>query len=101
MEYEVLVSYNGKSFDVPVIERFFNITLDKAHIDLRYVLNFLGFKGGLKGCESQLGLSRSKLDGVNGYMAVLLWNLYQQTGERRALETLLAYNIMDTSTWSY
>lgn len=96
LNYEVLVSYNGKSFDIPVIERFFNITLDMAHIDLRYVLNSLGFKGGLKGCEKQLGLSRGNLDGVDGYMAVLLWQFYQQSGERRALDTLLAYNIMDT-----
>ncbi|MEN8135385.1 MAG: ribonuclease H-like domain-containing protein [Thermodesulfobacteriota bacterium] len=96
LEYDVLVTYNGKSFDVPVIERFFNITLNLAHIDLRYILNSLGLKGGLKGCEKQLGLTRGELDGVNGYMAVLLWNLYQQSGERRALETLLAYNIMDT-----
>jgi hypothetical protein len=29
-------------------------------------------------------------------MAVLLWNFYRQTGEQRALDTLLAYNIMDT-----
>jgi hypothetical protein len=96
MAYDVLVSYNGKSFDIPVIERFFNITLDKAHIDLRYVLNGLGIKGGLKGCEEQLGLNRGELAGVNGYTAVLLWDLYRRTGERRALETLLAYNIMDT-----
>lgn len=96
MKYDVLVSYNGKSFDVPVIERFFDITLDRAHIDLRYVLNSLGFKGGLKGCERQLGLDRGELDGVDGYMAVLLWNSYRQTGNRRTLETLLAYNIMDT-----
>jgi hypothetical protein len=94
--YDVLVSYNGKSFDIPVIERFFHIKLNQAHIDLRYVLNGLGIKGGLKGCEQQLGLNRGELAGVNGYTAVLLWNLYRETGERRALETLLAYNIMDT-----
>lgn len=95
-EYEVLVSYNGKSFDVPIIERYFGLTIDQAHLDLRYILYNLGFKGGLKGCEKQLGLNREGLDGVNGYMAVLLWDLYRRTGERRALETLLAYNIMDT-----
>jgi hypothetical protein len=95
-EYEVLVSYNGKSFDVPVIERYFGLTINQAHLDLRYILYNLGFKGGLKGCERKLGLSRDSLEGVDGYMAVLLWNLYQRTGERRALETLLAYNIMDT-----
>lgn len=97
MAYDVLVSYNGKSFDIPVIERFFQISLQQAHIDLRYILNNLGFKGGLKGCEKQLGINRGQeLAGVNGYMAVLLWNSFRQTGEQRALETLLAYNIMDT-----
>ncbi|MEN8142809.1 MAG: ribonuclease H-like domain-containing protein [Thermodesulfobacteriota bacterium] len=96
MNYDVLVSYNGKTFDVPVINRYFNIQLSQAHIDLRYVLNNLGIKGGLKGCERQLGLDRGDLDGVDGYMAVILWNHYRQTGDRNALETLLAYNIMDT-----
>jgi len=95
-EYDVIVTYNGKSFDIPVIERYFGLTVTKAHIDLRYVLNNLGIKGGLKGCEKQLGLDRESLDGVDGYMAVLLWDFYCRTGERCALETLLAYNIMDT-----
>jgi uncharacterized protein YprB with RNaseH-like and TPR domain len=94
--YKVIVSYNGKSFDVPFIERYFKIKLSHAHIDLRYILARLGFKGGLKGCEKQLGLSRGDLDGVDGYFAVLLWQQYQQTGNERALETLLAYNIEDT-----
>jgi uncharacterized protein YprB with RNaseH-like and TPR domain len=95
-KYQVIVSYNGKSFDVPFIERYFRIKLHHAQIDLRYILAKLGFKGGLKGCEKQLGLSRGDLDGVDGYFAVLLWQMYQQTGEERALETLLAYNIEDT-----
>jgi uncharacterized protein YprB with RNaseH-like and TPR domain len=95
-DYDVLVSYNGKSFDVPVINRYFDIKLRQAHIDLRYILHSLGIKGGLKGCEKQLGLDRGDLDGVDGYMAVLLWEHYQRTGEQQALETLLAYNIMDT-----
>lgn len=94
--YQVLVSYNGKSFDIPFLERFFKIKLDHAHIDLRYVLARLGFKGGLKGCEKQLGMSRGLLDGVDGFFAVLLWQQYQQYGDEKALETLLAYNIEDT-----
>src|SRR6185503_9998921 len=53
--YNLLVTYNGKCFDVPFIERFFNIRLDHAHIDLRYVLKSLGYTGGLKACERQLG----------------------------------------------
>jgi len=94
--YKVIVSYNGKSFDVPFIERYFKIRLNHAQIDLRYILAKLGFKGGLKGCEKQLGLDRGDLDGVDGYFAVLLWQMYKRTGDEGALETLLAYNVEDT-----
>lgn len=95
-KYAVIVSYNGKSFDIPFIERYFKISLDHAQIDLRYILAKLGFKGGLKGCEKQLGLHRGNLDGVDGYFAVLLWHEYKKTRNERVLETLLAYNIEDT-----
>lgn len=95
-EYDVLITYSGKSFDVPVIEKQFNTTLKIAHLDLRYLLAGLGFKGGLKKCEIRLGLDRGELTGVDGYAAVLLWQMYRRTGQRRALETLLSYNIMDT-----
>jgi len=95
-QYQVIVSYNGKSFDVPFIERYFRIRLEQAQIDLRYVLARLGLKGGLKGCEKQLGLHRGNLDGVDGYFAVLLWHQYIHNNDERALDTLLAYNIEDT-----
>jgi len=95
-KYQVIVSYNGKSFDIPFLENFFKIKLKHAQIDLRYILAKLGFKGGLKGCEKQLGMSRGNLDGVDGFFAVLLWHKYQNTNDQRALETLLAYNIEDT-----
>ena len=95
-DYRLLVTYNGKTFDVPFIERFFGLRLGQAHIDLRYVLASLGYKGGLKGCERQLGLDRGELDGVDGFFAVLLWQDYRRSGNRRALETLLAYNVRDT-----
>jgi uncharacterized protein YprB with RNaseH-like and TPR domain len=94
--YEVLVTYNGKCFDLPVIERQFGIRLNQVHLDLRFVLARLGYKGGLKGCEKRFGLDRGELDGVDGYFAVLLWEEYQRWGDPRALETLLAYNVEDT-----
>lgn len=94
--FQVLVTYNGKGFDIPFIERFFRIALPQAQIDLRFVLAKLGFKGGLKGCERMLGLSRGLLDGVDGLFAVRLWHLYQHSGDERYLHTLLAYNIEDT-----
>ncbi len=94
--YKVLVTYSGLAFDIPMIERFFRIKLTQAQIDLRYVLARLGCRGGLKGCERQLGISRGLLDGVDGACAVALWREYEWSGNESALETLLAYNIEDT-----
>lgn len=93
--YRLLVTYNGKCFDGPLIEAHFGIRLPAAHVDLRYVLGGLGVKGGLKGCEKHLGIGRGELDGVDGFAAVLLWQEYRRRGDGRALETLLAYNARD------
>ena len=93
--YNLLVTYNGKAFDVPMLERHFGCKLTQAHIDLRPLLQGLGFVGGLKGCERQMGLDRGNLTGVDGYFAVLLWREYCRTKEHRVLETLLAYNVED------
>jgi uncharacterized protein YprB with RNaseH-like and TPR domain len=94
--YRVLVTYNGKCFDVPFLERCFGLRLRQAHIDLRYVLKGIGVSGGLKRCERQLGLERPGMEEVDGFMAVLLWQEYRRGGNERALETLLAYNVHDT-----
>ncbi|WP_319407055.1 ribonuclease H-like domain-containing protein [uncultured Desulfosarcina sp.] len=93
--YKLLVTYNGKCFDVPVIERFFGQPLDHAHIDLRYVLASLGLKGGLKRCEAQLDMHRGDLEDIDGLFAVVLWKAYLRNRDEQALETLLAYNLQD------
>ncbi len=94
-KYNLIITYNGKTFDIPYIESYFKIAMNQTHIDLRYVLKSLGFSGGLKKCENALGLDRGDLDGVDGYFAVLLWKEFRRTGEEKILETLLAYNIED------
>lgn len=93
---KVLVSYNGISFDIPFIERFFGTSIDHAQIDLRFVLAQLGCRGGLKGCEKQFGINRGSLDGIDGSSAVVLWRKYEQHDNEAALETLLAYNVEDS-----
>jgi uncharacterized protein YprB with RNaseH-like and TPR domain len=93
--YGLLVTYNGKTFDVPFLERTFGVRLPQAHIDLRYVLRSLGLRGGLKSCERQLGMARPGLEDVDGFVAVLLWHDYRQRRNPLALETLLAYNVQD------
>lgn len=95
-DYRLLVTYNGKSFDVPFIEGHFHVRLPQAHIDLRWPLWSLGLSGGLKGCERQLGIGRPGLEGIDGFVAPLLWSEYRVRGNVKALETLLAYNIQDT-----
>ena len=94
-EYTLLVTYNGKSFDLPFIRREMGLALHHAHIDLRYPLAALGYKGGLKKIERALGLEREgPLALLDGWCAVLLWQYYQH-GDAGALETLLRYNLED------
>jgi uncharacterized protein YprB with RNaseH-like and TPR domain len=95
VKFSLLVTYNGKCFDVPFLERQFKIKIDHAHIDLRYVLKSLGYGGGLKACERSFGIDRKGLADVDGYFAVLLWNDFIKNKNPKALETLLAYNIED------
>ena len=93
--YDVVVTYNGKCFDVPFIRQSMGVEVDQAHIDLRYVLKSLGYSGGLKGCEKQLGISRGDLSDVDGFFAVVLWHEFRRRNDAKALQTLLAYNIQD------
>ena len=95
-DYNLLITYNGKSFDIPFIERYFNIHLDSYQIDLRYVFKSLDFKGGLKLIEKNLGIDRRDLIDVNGFFAIHLWNEYIFNNNSKALNTLIAYNIEDT-----
>ena len=90
-EYKMLVTYNGKMFDIPFIRSYLNIPLQQAHIDLRFPLAALGYRGGLKNCERKLGIVRGDVEGIDGFLAVLLWRDYNNNGNEKALQTLLAY----------
>lgn len=93
-QYRLLVTYNGRCFDIPFIRQTLGLPMEQANIDLRFVMNSMGVRGGLKGVERQLGLDRGGLADVDGYFAVLLWQEYLR-GNERALNTLLAYNALD------
>ncbi|HDQ41518.1 MAG TPA: exonuclease [Desulfonatronum sp.] len=94
LDYPLMITFNGRCFDAPIIERELKISLP-AHVDLRFLLKSVGVKGGLKACERRLGMDREELDGLDGYFAVLLWQEYEARGDEQALETLLAYNAAD------
>ncbi len=94
--YDLVITFNGASFDLPFIRRRFpNIYLPPGHIDLRFLLKRLGYTGGLKKIEKDLSINRDRaIDGISGYEAVNLWRAYQW-GDRSALETLIQYNRAD------
>lgn len=94
-EIELLITFNGKSFDLPFIRRTMRLRMDQAHIDLMHLLRSLGYRGGLKRIERQLGLSRPDMADIDGFFAVVLWHEYRRTRDARVLETLLAYNVQD------
>jgi hypothetical protein len=94
--YPLLVTFNGTCFDLPVIRRRFpDISGNHIHIDLRYSLRALGYRGGLKAIEKQLGFERSsETRGLSGWDAVRLWNEHLN-GSREALALLVKYNAED------
>ncbi|MBN1831634.1 MAG: ribonuclease H-like domain-containing protein [Deltaproteobacteria bacterium] len=94
--YDLVITFNGTRFDFPFIRRWFkHISLPPAHIDLCFFLRKLGYKGGLKSIEKQVGLAREEeVEGLGGFEAVLLWQAYQQ-GDQDALDRLVRYNTAD------
>jgi hypothetical protein len=97
-QFPLLVTFNGSQFDIPFLRTHFpDAGLDQAHIDLRFVLASLGYRGGLKVVERSLGLERdSAIQGVDGFEAVRLWRRYRR-GDRGALEKLALYNLTDVA----
>ncbi len=97
--YQLLLSFNGKSFDMPFLEHFFGRPMfdEKAHIDLMWPLRRLGYRGGLKVAERRIGLDRGELTGLDGADAVRLWRMWED-GERGARDTLVRYNAEDVAS---
>ncbi|MFC1970924.1 ribonuclease H-like domain-containing protein [Chloroflexota bacterium] len=91
-----IYTYNGSRFDLPFIHGTLGIDLETVadHHDLMYDCWRCNLRGGFKAVEQQLGIPR-KLQGINGWDAVLLWQRYLEYGDRDALATLLEYNKED------
>lgn len=95
-KYQLLVTFNGKSFDVPVLERYFGFRINLPHVDLRFVCAKAGYVGGLKSIEQQLGIKRrEEVRAISGEDAVYLWEMWKSTGNRDYLEKLVMYNEED------
>lgn len=97
-DYEVLVSFNGCSFDIPKIEDLIGEELNKVHIDLRFFCNFVGLEGSLEEIEEKVGIDRpSELEGS----AVEAWKAFIASGDDEWLNVLVEYNEEDAINLFY
>ncbi|WP_225335855.1 ribonuclease H-like domain-containing protein [Halomicrobium urmianum] len=92
-EADLLVTFNGKRFDVPFLEESFGVDLDCPHLDLMYTCKKLDLSGGLKEIEQSIGIERDRPD-ISGRDAVRLWREHER-GVDGSLETLIEYNRED------
>ncbi|MFT0899301.1 ribonuclease H-like domain-containing protein [Candidatus Methanoprimaticola sp. MG2] len=95
---EILVTFNGSCFDVPVLRNSFpEVDLDIPQFDLRFASRKVGYRGGLKPLEMDLGIRREEdIDGMDGADAVRLWHAWARHDDRDSLDTLTEYNRADT-----
>lgn len=95
--YKILLTFNGGSFDLPVIKKYFGDIIPKIpHIDLRHVCSKVGLNGGLKRIEKLLKIKRDDdVADVTGEDAVYLWRKYKITGDEQYLDMLCKYNEED------
>jgi len=91
-----LVTFNGGTFDLPFLRREFSLNFSQVHVDLRFWMARLGFRGGLKSIQQSFSevRQRESMD-IDGFDAVRLWRLHER-GVPNALDSLLTYNAEDT-----
>ena len=78
--FDLVVTFNGTSFDLPFIRRAFpNISLPAVHIDLRFVMRRLGYRGGLKKIEKEINTVKDKIASLEADAAAI-------AGQRERLE---------------
>lgn len=94
--YDLIVTFFGSVFDLPYLRaKFPGLALDHPHMDLCFAARRLGYQGGLKHIEAQMGLDReADVQGLDGWEAVRLWNEWRH-GRAASLERLLRYNAAD------
>ncbi|MBS3136722.1 ribonuclease H-like domain-containing protein [Candidatus Woesearchaeota archaeon] len=95
-KYQIIITFNGSSFDMPLIRKRKGILPDVPHIDLRHCCARIGMKGGLKEIEKNLGIKRREIiSSLHGGDAATLWRMYMASGDKHYLEILVEYNEED------
>lgn len=92
-DIDLLVSFNGNSFDVPHLLRSYHIPkIPCAHMDLRWLCYHCNFKHGLKTVEKEMNIERPPdLKDLDGMEAVYLWQRWKSSGDLTAKQKLIRY----------
>lgn len=96
-EVQLLVSFNGASFDVPrLLDQFHIPNIPCPHVDARWVCYHGKYVGGLKAIARRMGIeSPSDVRGLDGFDAVVLWNRWNRIRDATAKRLLLRYCYAD------
>lgn len=92
---KILVGFNSKRFDTPMVCREFGLAAVPAQIDLMDEAAQYGLRGGLKSIEKQVGFKRKASSCASGVDAIDFWHRFHDEGDEDALASLLAYNQND------
>ena len=97
-ECELLITFNGLSYDVPEIEKQYPEVLPKAIpvIDLYLLARSLKLDTNLKVLEKTFNISRAEIVDDKRRISTKLWRRYEQKKDFQALKTLIEYNRQDT-----
>lgn len=98
---KLIVTFNGKRFDIPMLQREFRFTTIPAHIDLMEEASHFGYKGGLKSIEKQTGFQRMENVCKDGQTALNLWQKYKNGNYLDDLDKLLQYNQEDVRSLTF
>ncbi|MCK4547401.1 MAG: ribonuclease H-like domain-containing protein [Candidatus Eisenbacteria sp.] len=90
----LLVTFNGKAFDLRFLRHRLGWKGGDLHLDLWHEFRARGMSGGLKKIERRLGMAKRTSAVQNGMEAIKLWYQYL-AGDGQALRRLVAYNEED------
>ena len=103
--FSILSSYNGKSFDVPMLRSRFifndmeDIGLEKTHLDLLFLARSL-WKRRLESCrlveiEASILQFKRTGDDVPGWLVPILYQDFLREGDAAPLQSVFYHNVQD------
>lgn len=96
-QIQLLVSFNGASFDVPRVLDYFHVPeLPCAHLDLRWLCYHQAYRGGLKAIADCMGIQRpADIQTLAGDDAIELWKAWRASNVRAYRTRLTRYCAAD------